>query len=147
MRGRIEIELLAGRPFFVVEPMAGSGVRAPFTLLIDGLETLVIYHDRMAKHPPRRAKRSQSQQKPTSLWLVGSGTFAIAFAGASYALAPNAPGKAELHREWSKRTTDQHYSGCDQARANNHEDIASWEPSYRDHMDGDGDGLACEPYR
>ena len=90
---------------------------------------------------------SNRRAKPTSLWLVGTGTFAIAFAGASYALAPNAPGKAEIRREWKKRTTDQHYSGCSQARANNHQDIASWEPSYREHMDGDGDGLACEPYR
>ncbi|WP_409514932.1 excalibur calcium-binding domain-containing protein [Brevundimonas sp.] len=52
-----------------------------------------------------------------------------------------------MRREWSKRTTDQRYSGCSEARANKHEDIASWEPSYREHMDGDGDGLACEPYR
>ena len=100
----------------------------------------------MKMHPHRWSKQSRLQSKLTSLWLVGTGTFAIAFAGASYALAPNAPGKAELRREWSKRTTDQRYSGCGQARANNHEDIASWEPSYRDHMDGDGDGLACEPY-
>lgn len=81
------------------------------------------------------------------MWLAGTGTFAIAFAGATYVLSPDAPGKAELRREWSKRTTDQYYSGCGQARANNHEGIASWEPSYRVHMDGDGDGLACEPYR
>lgn len=81
------------------------------------------------------------------IWLAGTGAFVITFAGATYVLAPDAPGTAELRREWSKRTTDQQYSGCGQARANNHEDIASWEPSYRIHMDGDGDGLACEPYR
>lgn len=116
-------------------------------MLIDSLETLAIHNDRMAKPPRRRAKRSRRQQNPASLWLTGLGTFAVAFAGASYALAPNAPGKAELRREWSKRTTDQRYSGCAQARANNHENIVSWEPSYRDDLDGDGDGLACEPYR
>lgn len=100
----------------------------------------------MTLHRRRRLRQSQRRTQPTSLWLVGAGTFVIAFGGASYALAPNAPGKAEIRREWTKRTTDQHYAGCSQARANNHQDIASWEPSYRDHMDGDGDGLACEPY-
>jgi hypothetical protein len=99
----------------------------------------------MARYPRRRSKRSNP--KLTPLWLAGVGTFAITFAGATYVLAPDAPGKSELRREWSKRTTDQQYSGCGQARANNHEIIASWEPSYRAQMDGDGDGLACEPYR
>jgi len=81
------------------------------------------------------------------MWLAGVGTFAIAFGGATYVLTPGAPEMPELRREWSKRTTDHRYSGCSEARANKHEDIASWEPSYREHMDGDGDGLACEPYR
>ncbi|QDH74524.1 hypothetical protein [Brevundimonas sp. M20] len=45
------------------------------------------------------------------MWLAGTGAFAIAFAGATYVLTPDAPGKAELRREWSKRATDQHYSG------------------------------------
>ncbi|MBX9616822.1 MAG: excalibur calcium-binding domain-containing protein [Caulobacteraceae bacterium] len=97
----------------------------------------------MARYSRRWTQRTRPDPKP--LWLVGTGAFAIAFAGATYVLSPDAPGKAEVRREWSKRTTDQHYSECSQARANNHEDIASWEPSYRDHMDGDGDGLACEP--
>lgn len=99
----------------------------------------------MARHSHRRLNRPNA--KPLPIWLAAIGTFAIAFGGATYALTPDAPGKPALRREWSKRTTDQHYSGCSQARANQHENIASWEPSYREHMDGDGDGLACEPYR
>lgn len=43
------------------------------------------------------------------MWLLGTGAFIIAFAGAAYVLALGAPGKAELRREWNKRTTDQHY--------------------------------------
>ncbi|PLR21014.1 calcium-binding protein [Caulobacter zeae] len=42
---------------------------------------------------------------------------------------------------------DQHFSGCNAARAAGRESIPSWDPSYRESMDGDGDGLACEPYR
>lgn len=59
--------------------------------------------------------------KPLPIWVVGSGAFALAFTGATYAIKPNAIGKAELRREWTKRTADQHYSGCAQARGN--EDI------------------------
>jgi hypothetical protein len=42
---------------------------------------------------------------------------------------------------------DQHFSGCDAARAAGREDIPYYDPSYREWMDGDHDGLACEPYR
>lgn len=42
---------------------------------------------------------------------------------------------------------DQHFSGCDAARAVGREDIPRSDPSYREWMDGDHDGLACEPWR
>jgi hypothetical protein len=69
------------------------------------------------------------------------------FCGTTYVLAPDAPGRAQLSSNVGKRFTDQHYRGCDDARANAHENIGAWEPSYRPGMDGDADGLACEPYR
>lgn len=40
-----------------------------------------------------------------------------------------------------------HWSGCDQARAAGTAPIRRGEPGYRDEMDGDGDGEACEPHR
>lgn len=42
--------------------------------------------------------------------------------------------------------TDQHFSGCNEARAAGRINIPIGDPSYRDWMDGDGDGLACEAY-
>jgi hypothetical protein len=42
---------------------------------------------------------------------------------------------------------DQRFSGCKAARAAGRTDIPSWDPSYREWMDGDRDGFACEPYR
>lgn len=125
--------------------MTACGAQVPFTVLSDVLETWMHHGGWMARYPHGRSQRSNP--KPTPLWLAGVGAFAIAYVGATYVLSPDAPGKAQLRREWSKRTTDQQYSGCGQARTNKHENIASWEPSYRSHMDGDGDGLACEPYR
>ena len=41
---------------------------------------------------------------------------------------------------------DQHFRGCDDARAAGRENIPIGDPSYRSWMDGDGDGWACEPW-
>ena len=79
--------------------------------------------------------------------LVPVLVFGSVFAAASWLIAPDAPGRAQAKAAVSKRFTDQHYSGCRAARANRHESIDSWEPSYRSWMDGDDDGVACEPYR
>lgn len=73
--------------------------------------------------------------------------FVIALGATLYALTPEAPGRTELNTFVENRTTDQHFSGCREARAAGREDIPCWDPSYREHMDGDGDGLACEPFR
>lgn len=40
-----------------------------------------------------------------------------------------------------------HWAGCDDARAAGVAPIYAHEPGYREKMDGDGDGVACEPYR
>jgi hypothetical protein len=40
-----------------------------------------------------------------------------------------------------------HWAGCNDARAAGTAPIYAGEPGYRDGMDGDGDGIACEPYR
>lgn len=40
-----------------------------------------------------------------------------------------------------------YYAGCNEARAAGAAPIYAGEPGYRPEMDGDGDGIACEPYR
>ncbi len=40
-----------------------------------------------------------------------------------------------------------YYSGCREARAAGVAPIYRGQPGYRQGMDGDGDGIACEPYR
>lgn len=40
-----------------------------------------------------------------------------------------------------------YWPGCDAARAAGTAPIYAGEPGYREGMDGDGDGIACEPYR
>ena len=38
-----------------------------------------------------------------------------------------------------------HYSGCNDVRAAGKAPLRAGEPGYRPEMDGDGDGIACEP--
>jgi hypothetical protein len=39
------------------------------------------------------------------------------------------------------------YSGCREARATGKAPLYAGQPGYRADMDGDGDGIACEPIR
>jgi hypothetical protein len=39
-----------------------------------------------------------------------------------------------------------HYSGCNEVRAAGKAPLTRGNPGYGEHMDGDGDGVACEPY-
>lgn len=78
---------------------------------------------------------------------VGVGTIAIdkdGRAGIASALKPIAV-KAGLARARQPQPGDQ-WGGCDDARAAGTAPIYSGEPGYRENMDGDGDGVACEPY-
>ena len=42
--------------------------------------------------------------------------------------------------------TSVYYAGCDEVRALGRAPIHRGQPGYREGMDGDGDGVACEPY-
>ena len=55
-----------------------------------------------------------------------------------------------LARSFKRENTPQagaYYSGCDDARAAGVAPLYADEPGYRLEMDGDSDGIACEPYR
>lgn len=53
--------------------------------------------------------------------------------------------------QWTAEADDQpasvHYSGCNEVRAAGKAPLNIGEPGYRSDMDGDGDGVACEPVR
>lgn len=42
---------------------------------------------------------------------------------------------------------DVHYAGCNAVRATGKAPLYKGQPGYGEHMDGDGDGIACEDYR
>ena len=39
-----------------------------------------------------------------------------------------------------------HYEGCNEVRAAGKAPLTRGSPGYGEHMDGDNDGVACEPY-
>lgn len=57
-----------------------------------------------------------------------------------------APGALGIARARVPQPGD-HWTGCNDARAAGTAPIYAGEPGYREEMDGDGDGVACEPYR
>jgi hypothetical protein len=75
----------------------------------------------------------------------------IAIAAITWNMAP------QINALWTSTTSSPeendarersiHYSGCDAARAAGAAPIYRGQPGYRPEMDGDGDGIACEPYR
>ena len=69
---------------------------------------------------------------------------AVAFA-AAWMLTPVRDGEAGARHEMAAATT--YYPGCDAARAAGAAPIYRGQPGYREEMDGDGDGIACEPHR
>ena len=82
-------------------------------------------------------------------WLVRkSFPFAVVGGLALYQyLVPNKlePNRAEIAAR--DRSAEAYYPNCDAARAAGVAPIRIGQPGYRDDLDGDDDGIACEPYR
>lgn len=65
---------------------------------------------------------------------------------AAYSAAERFAADAGIARERAPQEGD-YWRGCDDARAAGTAPIYRGEPGYRERMDGDNDGIACEPYR
>ena len=97
---------------------------------------------------PDGRRRASRKRPPFAVQVV---TASITVGLVTWAATP------ELSRMWSMATMPQaeleaiegsvYYSGCDEARAAGVAPIHRGSPGYRDGMDGDSDGVACEPYR
>lgn len=75
-----------------------------------------------------------------SLVVTPQGLAAVAARGNEVAIATG------LKRQREPRSGD-FWGGCDEARAAGTAPIYRGEPGYRAEMDGDNDGVACEPMR
>jgi hypothetical protein len=100
-----------------------------------------------------------SGRNAPSAWIVLCGAGALGAVAGAASLAGTPEGRAGawaaadriavaagLARRRAPQAGD-HWSGCDEARAAGTAPIHVGEPGYRPGMDGDGDGIACEPYR
>jgi Excalibur calcium-binding domain len=56
----------------------------------------------------------------------------------------NLPQEEQAHAAAVEQSV--YYSGCDEVRAAGEAPLYRGSPGYREGMDGDGDGVACEPY-
>ena len=101
------------------------------------------YHD----YQPRRRNRGRYRKaKPSFLAEVAVGcvvVFGIVFSGAPQRAYQRATMSVE---ERQKVESSVYYRNCDAARAAGAAPIYSGSPGYREEMDGDSDGIACEPY-
>lgn len=112
----------------------------------------------MSRRPAyRRTYRNRSRPSPVLTLLVGAGTVGAAAGVGSVATTPEgrdtiaATAKdigvaAGMARERAPEDGD-YWRGCDDARAAGTHPIYRGEPGYREGLDGDYDGIACEPYR
>ena len=72
---------------------------------------------------------------------------AAPLAGLTFLAVYNMPPITEAEVE-ARQAVEQsvHYNGCDEVREAGLAPLYRGDPGYGEHMDGDGDGIACEPY-
>ncbi|HEX2813610.1 MAG TPA: excalibur calcium-binding domain-containing protein [Sphingopyxis sp.] len=112
-------------------------------------------------HEPRRyaaaGSRRSRRSSPVGGYIVGAlilgvtvwAAWSVTTPGGRQAFMANANDIAVstgMMRERPPQEGD-YWRGCDDARAAGTAPIYRGEPGYREGMDGDSDGIACEPYR
>jgi Excalibur calcium-binding domain len=75
--------------------------------------------------------------------LFTAATFGIV-AGSIWASVP--PAASQSPEQRTKIEQSIQYAGCNEVRALGKSPLYAGQPGYREDMDGDGDGVACEPH-
>ena len=76
--------------------------------------------------------------------LITVGLIGVAATTAWKSTTPAVPMSA---KETERIETSVYYAGCNEVRALGKAPLYAGQPGYRIGMDGDGDGIACEPHR
>jgi hypothetical protein len=72
---------------------------------------------------------------------------AVMFGGiGGYAWSSLPPAIAQSPAERARIEQSVHYAGCNEVRSLGKAPLLAGQPGYREDMDGDGDGIACEPH-
>lgn len=118
---------------------------------------------RRPRRPQRYQRSRQQSAQPASsgtsaLFVLALAAIGGGLIGTGVAVARGVPISALVERArpvavslgFARQRIPQpgdYWSGCTAARAAGTAPIYLGEPGYRDEMDGDSDGIACEPYR
>lgn len=79
--------------------------------------------------------------------LLTAALSAITFGGVLLAPGARAPLPAPRASLAAEPARDVYYAGCNEVRAAGKAPLYAGQPGYREDMDGDLDGIACEPRR
>lgn len=106
------------------------------------------YHPTGNGHRSRRGRRRRGHEQHFAANLLG---LVLLVGAVTFVAAPH----IEMILATSTRAPEdiaaversRYFAGCNDARAAGAAPIYRGTPGYRPEMDGDGDGIACEPYR
>ena len=95
----------------------------------------------------RAAFRHKTRKKSfgEKLWLAAIGNVALVGGGWFAVSQADEPIDPEERARLEQVMASKYYPGCNQVRAEGKAPLHYGEPGYRIEMDGDGDGIACEP--
>ncbi len=80
--------------------------------------------------------------------ILGLAGLAGTVGGILWAQLPRLSAALESHaQERAAVEASVHYAGCNEVRLLGKAPLYAGQPGYRPDMDGDGDGIACEPHR
>lgn len=99
------------------------------------------YRTRQTQWSPRKRTTSPSQI------IMLAGLVGVAAMGAAPKLASSWALASRTPEEIAAIERSAYYPNCNMARAAGAAPIYAGSPGYRDGLDGDSDGIACEPYR
>lgn len=106
----------------------------------------------MSRHPPswhyRPHRRRRSKPKESTFDTAKRYGFIAVASGLGVAFGANALDNAQKRQAiLDALPAGYTYSGCDEVRAAGVAPIHRTEAGFSDRLDGDGDGIGCEPYR
>lgn len=100
------------------------------------------------KHFSHRRKRSYVQRQETTFQTAKRYGIVAVISGLGIALATNAWESAQRRQAFLDALPAGYlFSGCNDVRAAGVAPLYRYEPGFSDRLDGDGDGIGCEPHR
>lgn len=95
------------------------------------------------RQPPRRRRAWRTSVRE---WVIVAAVGFVGLSALTPRLASNSGDGESAGQPAALLDQSAYYANCDAARASGAAPIEAGEPGYRDKLDRDGDGVACEPF-